>query len=99
MTGWGLPGGEAGQWWSLQLPEASEVTGDRMPSHLLVAAAAYTGTLSPESGSRTWQRTGACAARPAARALHSMEMWAETPWGEKKHFILQALLVEALSST
>lgn len=58
--------GEAGQRWSLLLLEASEVTGDRMPSHLLAAAAVYTQSLSPESGSRTWQSCGACAAWPAA---------------------------------
>lgn len=97
MTRWGLQGGEAGQWWSLLLPEASEVTGDGMSSHLLAAAAAYTETLSPESGSRTRQSHGACAAQPAARALHSLEMWAETPWGEKKH--IKALIFEALSTT
>lgn len=29
-------GGEAGQWWSLLLPEVSEVTGDEVPSYLPV---------------------------------------------------------------
>lgn len=31
-AGWELQGGEAGQWWSLLLLDAREVSGDRMPS-------------------------------------------------------------------
>lgn len=52
---WELQGREAGQWWSLSLVDAAEVSGGQdaiTPSHLPAAAAAYMCTLSDESGLR-----------------------------------------------
>lgn len=56
-------------------------------------------TLSDESGLRTWQSHGACATWPAVRAFHALQMWAETPWGERKLITLQTRIFEALLST
>lgn len=88
-TGWELQGGEAGQC-SLML-ERCQGQDAITPSNLLATAAAYMCTLSDESGLRTWQSHGACAARPAVRAFHVLQMWAETLWVCSSHYKLSYL--------
>lgn len=85
-AGWELQGGGAGQWWSwlLWMLQRCQGTGCHH-------------TITPCCSS-DWQSHGARAAWPAVRAFRALQMWAETPWGEKKLITLQTLIFEALLS-
>lgn len=101
-AGWGLQGGEAGQ--------CSEACCSLMQQRCQGPGYHHTTTppcccsclhvhTSVESGLRTWQSQGVCAAWPAVRAFHALQMWTGTPWGEKQLITLQTLIFEALLST